>query len=264
MGNIWNNLTGKLEKAILVIHGNETGNVQVSSQNVVELAKAALAVQAMPDVIPGQGNRPLISAAQIGQPQVLQVQYNPATLELQGNADNIPYIQMQQNIDAGVPNQKERPPMVSLTVELYFDAMNPRDAFMFDKLRLSAGDVASTVTRAKQAFSGGYTVQHQTNGLLATVFRPETRVVTFAWGDMAFTGVLFEMQADYTMFSPSGRPVRSKVRLNIAQQVDAKVDCDYWDKAMDKVFNQQGIRQAMDSSQKGGNLVNLQSFKGLI
>lgn len=260
MGNIGQNLTGKLEKAILVIHGNETGNVEVSSRNVVELARAALMVQSVPGAIPSQSGQPII-ASRIGQPQVLQVQYNPSTLELHGNAENIPYIQIQQSMDAGVPSQKERPPMVSLTVELYFDAMNPRDAFMFDKLRLSAGDAVSTVNRVKQAAKGGYTVQHQTNGLIAAVLRPETRIVTFAWGDMAFTGILFEMQADYTMFSPSGKPVRSKVRLSIAQQVDAKVDCDYWDKALDRVFNENGIRQGTDLSQKGGNLVNFQWLK---
>lgn len=263
MGQILDNITGKLEKAILVIHGNDTGKVEMSSKDVVELARAALLVQAIPGAIPNGQGLP-ISASQIGQPQVLQVQYNPASLELQGNADTIPYIQMQQNIDAGVPNQKERPPMVALTVELYFDAMNPQDAFMFDKLRLSVGAVVNAVKRAGKMETGGYTVQHQTNGLLATVLRPETRLVTFAWGDLAFTGVLFEMQADYTMFSPSGRPVRSKVRLNIAQQVDANVDAVYWDKALDKVFNEDGVRTAMDATQKNGNLLNLQSLKGLL
>lgn len=255
MGNIVNNMTGKLEKAILVIHGNDTGNVTVSSKNVAAMAKSALKSQEIPALM----------GARIGDPQVLQVQYNPTSLSIQGNAAAIPYIQMQQNIDAGVPNQMQRPPMVALTVDLFFDAMNPRDAFMFDKLNLSTlSDVTTGVARAVKLKSGNYTVQHQTNGLLATVLRPESRVVTFAWGSLAFTGVLFEMQAEYTMFSPSGRPVRSVVRMNIAQQVDSAVDTDYWEKALDKVFNEAGVRQAMDASQKGGNLINMQSLKGLI
>lgn len=254
MGNIANDMIGTLEKAILVIHGSSSGEVNVDSKQVVAKARTALKIGSVSPGISGVLN----------QPQVLQVQYNPSSLAIQGNAESLPYIQMQQNLDAGVPNQMERPPMVSLTVDLWFDAMNPRDAFMFDKLRLSGGDLASGVSRGIQLKKGNYTVQHQTNGLLATVLRPETRLVTFAWGDLAFTGVLFEMEAEYTMFSPTGRPVRSMIRMNIAQQMDSAVDARYWDEALDKVFNENGIRKATDVSQKAGNLINLQSLKGLI
>ena len=90
--------------------------------------------------------------------------------------------------------------------------------------------------------------------------RPDTRVVTFRWADMAFTGQLIEVQAEYTMFSVSGKPVRSKVRMNIAQQVESDADIQYWDKVLDTTFSGNGEAGGKDMGQKLGNLLNLGAF----
>lgn len=244
---------GNVPKAFLIIH--KTDPEDVRSEQVLAQTQNALQEAA--------ANSTLKDLSKItgSNAHVLQVQYNPSSLSLQANAEPIPFTYLQQNVDNGIPNQNFRPPMVVLGVELMFDAMNPQDAFMMDKARLSAGTAVSNVSGIVQNVKhGGYTVQPQTEGLVAALLRPETRLVTFRWADMAFTGQLIEVRADYTMFSVSGKPIRSKVFMNIAQQVESGADVSYWDKAIDKVFGESSSVALKGLGQKAGNLLNLDAF----
>ena len=208
------------------------------------------------------GDAPALPAAPSSSgTHMLEVQYNPSSLSLQANAVVTPFQYLQQNIDNGIPAQSFRNPSVVLSVELYFDAMNPKDAFMIDKLRLSAGDAVSAVSGIVKAVKGEvYSVQPQTNGLLAALIRDETRLVTFQWADMRFTGELTEASATYTMFSVSGRPVRSVVRLSITQQVSADSDAGYWERAFDSAFggaDQSQTTGGRSFADRYGNLLNI-------
>lgn len=245
---------GSVQKALLVIHKTpdaaQVRSDQVASEAANALREAAAGLRATSAAMKAAGLRT----------HVMQVQYNPASLSIQANAEAIPFTYLQQNIDSGIPNQSPRPPMVVLSVELLFDAMNPKDAFMAEKFSVSSGGIVSSVAGGIQAVKGGYTVQPQTNGLIAALMRPDTRVVTFRWADMAFTGQLIEVQAEYTMFSVSGKPIRSKVSMNIAQQVESSADIQYWDKAMDKMFDQKEEAGGKNKGQTLGNLLNLGAF----
>ena len=88
--------------------------------------------------------------------QIIEVQYNPSTISIQANAESITFSSMMKNVDANVPAQHSRPPSVTLTVDLIFDAMNAKDAFMLDKLSASPTAVTSSVSAAIQAGKGGY------------------------------------------------------------------------------------------------------------
>ena len=253
INNLANSALGSVQKALLIIHKLDASQID-SSQVAVSAANALQGAAA------GMG---ATSAAMRGagmQANVMQVQYNPTSLSIQANAEAIPFTYLQQNIDSGIPNQSPRPPMVVLSVELIFDAMNPKDAFMAEKISLSTGGIVSSVAGVAQAAKGGYTVQPQTDGLIAALMRPDTRVVTFRWADMAFTGQLIEVQAEYTMFSVSGKPIRSKVRMNIAQQVESDADIQYWNKVLDTTFSGNGEAGGKDMGQKLGNLLNLGAF----
>lgn len=234
-----NSIIGNTEKACIIMHRKSAD--QIDTQKVEgssSLTQAAL-----------KGTQALQTGG--GGPSVLHVQYNPSSLSIQANAEPIPFTYLQSNIDQGVPNQDMRPPSVVLTVQLYFDAVNKQDSFMFEKADLTVGSIASDIAGALKT----YTVQPQTNGLLASQFRPDTRVVTFMWGDMKFTGVIVEAQAMYTMFSVSGRPVRSVVQLKIAHQVESKSDQQYWNEALDGAF-----QKGKGAGQTLGNLLNLNNF----
>lgn len=255
---------GGVKKAMLIIHKDDAE--EISTEQVVKRTEEILARSGGND---GAGN-PLnnslsgISAAfQKGKMDVsvMQVQYNPSSLTIAANAQPIPFSYLQQNVDSGIPNQMIRPPMVVLSVELVFDATNPQDAFMMDKFRVSTGSVVSDVSGGVKAKQGGYTVQPQTEALMAIILRGKTRVVTFRWADMAFTGQVSEVRADYTMFSVSGKPIRSRVMMNITQQVESNADLKYWDKALDKTFETGNMVETKKAAQQLGSLLNLDAFK---
>lgn len=251
-------ILGANKKAYLIIHTatlDDSGNV--NSADIVSKTDAVLTAAAL---LGSAGNSVKDMALKLLNARVLEVQYNPTSLSLQANANSIPFSSLQQNVDNNVPNQNMRPPQVLLSVDLFFDAMDKNDAFMAEKFNpklMSAGkNVASAILKRKQAF----TVQPQTNGLLATLLRPQTRLVTFRWADMVFTGIVTEASAEYTMFSISGMPIRSRVRLNITQTVNSNGDLKYWDAAIDRVFKSENDISLRGAGQKTGNLLNLNAF----
>lgn len=243
---------GNVQKALLVIHKGKNSSAlnsaRVAAATENALANAASTLQATQTAL-SQNSMDF---------SVMQVQYNPSSLSIQANAESIPFTYLQENIDNGIPNQNTRPPMVVLSVQLVFDAMNPKDAFMAEKYTsVSTGGIVSSASAVSKALNGGYTVQPQTDGLLAALLKPFTRLVTFRWADMAFTGQLIEVQAEYTMFSVSGKPIRSTVQMNIAQQVESKADIQYWDNALDQAIKDKSLEQGKGIDQTLGNLLNL-------
>lgn len=239
LGEALNSVIGNPKKALLIVF---TGADAVfDSQKVADAAANALgnsAKQVLGSMTSQLGGGEAAKAY-----HVLEVQYNPAAIQLQANAEPVPFQYLQQNLDSGIPTQLQRPPSVVLSVELFFDDMNLADSFMWEKFTAGVStQTASNIAAGVQKGAGRvWSVQAQTNGLLATLLRDSTRTVTFKWADMTFTGELTEAQGRYTMFSTSGRPVRSIVRLNITQQVRSEADIQYWNKALDKVFEQERL-----------------------
>ncbi|MFB9240689.1 peptidoglycan-binding protein [Massilia antarctica] len=50
----------------------------------------------------------------------------------------------------------------------------------------------------------------------------EPNVLRFVWGDMNFVGVVESMDIDYTLFKPSGQPLRAKVTLGVLAMASPK------------------------------------------
>ena len=274
MGEAVSSILGNPKKALLILFtGDEnpvfdsqtvakaaenalSGGLANTAANVASGLQANLAQSAMAGGLSGAA-----AAAQVTQYHVLEVQYNPSSISLQANADSIPIQYLQQNLDSGIPTQLQRPPSVVLSVELVFDAMNIFDSFMWDKFTsgVSAQSITNIATAVSKDKGKVWSVKKQTNGLLAALMRDSTRTVIFKWADMTFSGELTEAQARYTMFSPTGRPVRSVVRLNITQQVKSTADIQYWDKAMDQLI----ANSSTTASQSGAASVK-SSLGGLI
>lgn len=251
---------GIVSKALLILHTDTTGtatSTSIAGKAATALSKASgTGLGATATALAGGG---------IPGSHVLEVQYNPNSISLQANANPTSFQYLQQNFDSSIPTQNLRDPSVVLSVELIFDAMNPLDAFMMDKFRLlsggvSANDAIGAVSGIAKSKTGGYTVQPQTNGLLAALIKDSTRFVTFKWAEMTFTGELTEASATYTMFSVSGKPVRSTVHLNITQQVDKKADITYWDTAFNKTFGEASAASVTGGrpfANRFGNLLNI-------
>lgn len=190
----------------------------------------------------------------------MRVQYNPASVTIQANAQPIPVKYLQANVDASVPTQRTRNASAVLSVQLVFDDTNVKDAFMADKGNITnIGDITSVGTGiAKNVRGTGYSVLPQTNALVAAILRKQTRQVVFKWANTSFSGELTEAQASYNMFNVAGHPIRSTVTINITQEFK-DLTKDAWDKSFDSVF---GARETgkdaagASASRRTQNLLN--------
>lgn len=185
----------------------------------------------------------------------LEVQYNPASIEFSANAETVRVHSLQNSIDDDVINQVTRPPSVVMQVDLIFDDVNVKDAFLTEKFRLSASDLVTNVATVVNELNGGYSVQKQSNGLLSATHHETDRFVTFRWADMTFSGELLAVNVKYTMFSVSGKPIRSVVTLHIMQTITTTADNLAWNqKKFDECFNN---KQNRSIGQAVGNLLNI-------
>lgn len=267
VGTTGNSILGNAQKAILILFSERNGKSKTLSDKAVsdiaasELSKSVEGMWqqtaiAYPDKNYGEFG---VSRSKLGNFRFLEVQYNPNTIQLQANAEDQPMLFLQQNLEAGVPNQMMRPPSVTLHVDLFFDAVNLADSFMWEKftMGLSGQTVSNIATLAAQTKGKVWSVQQQTNGLLGAMMKKDTRFMIFKWADMTFAGELTEANAVYTMFSTSGRPVRSTVTLRITQNVDLENDIQYWSEALKRVI---GKPLAKNQISKLDDWKNLLSF----
>lgn len=255
-------LTGNIETAYLVIHdyrkcepksskdkNGEDKNIksdkmlEILAKKRIEATKQAL--ENKQDVsYPGSINR------------TFKVQFNPSELRLNASA-------LAQNKSDATKNQSRTIATVDaslmLTVRLYFDAMNTYDAFMWDKFTLGASvqtihniaGIATEVSGDKEVKS----VRKQVEALVAAVRNPYTRTISFRWADFSFIGMLSTVQANYTMFSTSGHPVRAEVILRIKHEMNAYM-IDPWLDSFDKAFGKD-TKNLVTPGQTTANLLNL-------
>lgn len=245
-------IIGSPQKAILIIH--KVSGYKVPTESGVSIVKPEdIADKLAPGVL-NQLPKGTLS-------HKLEVQYNPASLSIQAAASEVQHPQLQNDLGSDLPVQQKRAPSIVLGVDLIFDDVNVKDAFMAEKGRLSIGDGVTAVAGAVRNIAGeGYTVQPQTNGLIAATMNTYSRRATFRWADMEFTGDIGEVQAKYTMFSVSGKPIRSVVSLKLMQSVASTAARKKWEKAFNRAFggseldSNTGGKSAMDHV---GNLLNV-------
>ncbi len=249
-------LTGNIETAYLVIHDyrkcepkssnkNGTGNetLKNASKECVEAAKEAL-----------KGKQEISERKIVD--RTFKVQFNPSELRVNASA-------LAQNKSDTTKDQSRTiataDASLMLTVRLYFDAMNTYDAFMWDKFTLGASvqtihniaGIATEVAGKKEVKS----VRRQVEALVAAVRNPDTRTISFRWAEFSFTGLLSTVQANYTMFSTSGHPVRAEVILRIKHKMDPN-QIRSWTASFDKAFR--GDTQSLVTpGQTTANLLNL-------
>lgn len=257
-------LTGNPKKAKLTIESTSQNSSLTSLSPQSALSGAASALTS--------GVSSLASGAQnvlssLTGTQTLEVHYNPSSIQLQANAEPTHVSYLLKNVDDGIPRQQTRPPSISMYVDLIFDDTNVKDAFMAEKFKLLSmtesipGLINSGSALARTITGKNYSVQNQTNGLIALLMRKETRRVTFSWANFSFTGEVNQVQAKYTMFSTSGRPIRSSVTLILQQSLNPQTERDKWNAAFDNGFKD-SLAAAGNRSigQKIGNIGNIAGF----
>ena len=214
-------VTGNIETAMLVIHDyrQTAKNLKESGASEAETlaairndrnagTMAALATGSAPS-FPNSTDR------------TLRVQFNPSRLTLDSSA--VPRNQ-QDALTGRARTMAVEDAKLNLTVILYFDDMDTYDAFMWERFTAgtSVKGVANVVKAGLEVAGKGkkHSVQWQVEALVSALRNPYTRTVSFRWADFAFIGQLNTVRANYTMFSPSGRPVRAEVLLRIQHEMD--------------------------------------------
>lgn len=172
----------------------------------------------------------------------IQVQYNPSSISLESAAGTT----IRQSVGGGGENtyqQMEMPEETVLRMELIFDDMNVKDAFMWDNLRLSAGDMLQAGKSLAAAAKGGCSVHTTVEALVGAVCCAQSRIVGVVWNKMYFWGELFSVNAEYTMFNRMGNPVRARVQIQIRQDepggrgnTASRETDQYWNNAYTNLF----------------------------
>ena len=168
---------------------------------------------------------------------MLKVKYNPSKIQIDSRAGSF----LQPGGEGtNTMSQIILPAQTFMNFEILLDEENHQDAFLFDKVtNLSAGalvsDAAGIVKNVKD--DEGYTVRPLVEALIGLLTQSETRQVVFFWSEMAFAGEVVSIDARYTMFNPSGNPIRAVVKITIQQSSEKDIDNTYWDKAFDNLGN---------------------------
>ena len=256
-GDLLTSLTGNVQKAKLIIRSNtQSAASGAAARAGGSLSTAQIASQAGAAL--AGGSQAAASAASAASPasRELTVQYNPSSISFRAFAEATPLTTLQQNVDAGVPSQNTRPPSILMSVDLIFDQVNVKDAFMLEKLKVTTQDVTQLIMN-KGLNKNVYTVQPQTNAFVGMLMSEATRTVTFQWMDLNFTGEVSEVQARYTMFSTSGRPIRSIVRLSLQQKLETAQAAQKWSAAFDRCFTPDGNKLYAGGKSKTEGLSNI-------
>ncbi len=176
--------------------------------------------------------------------KMFTVQFNPASFSISGFSGGS---YDTQDFRAAGKSAKATPMDLtySLNVTLIFDQMELQNSFPLDMLN------TALVTEGMQAAWKGLetltsglsiSVQSATEGLIASLQNPRTRLVCFEWGTMRYKGVMKSVNANYKMFDMMGRPVRSEVALSLYLADDAikgsggKSNLGMWANAYKKAF----------------------------
>lgn len=188
----------------------------------------------------------------------LQVQYNPNAISFSGTQGKV------RRTGVGGQDQFQQmdvPVETVMRVELTFDDTNIKDAFMFEKLSVTnVGGIVQTVENIAGMATGGYSVQDLSEVFVGAMVRPSTRWIAFVWNKMIFWGELTSAQVRYTMFNPSGSPIRSKVALRIRQDAQPGENRyaaeKKWEKAFNQMFTTKYKTNGFNISNKVSNFIN--------
>jgi hypothetical protein len=211
-----NSVTGNIEPAYIVVHdcraaagGGETGGVSMP-----ELTAGALA---------GEPNAP----AGASQEKLFRVQYNPSELSLSATASSERVRDLRAREDGTSPVVQESPlaGTIELSMSLWFDKMSAATSFMLDKT--AAPTSAAGAANLVKSFMKEASVRDEVEGFIAALRNPHTQCISVHWADFTFPGVLYSVNAQYTMFSVTGLPVRAKVSIRVRQEANTHA-IDTW------------------------------------
>ena len=192
-----------------------------------------------------------------------KVQYNPATIRLYSVNGKVQSRKGEEGIDKlSVYNFSGKS---KLSFDLIFDDCDNMDAFTLNEI--SNINVTSAINKGWNALGhgkSGYSVRKRMDAIMSLLSSAATQQVVFFWANMAFRGTITDVGNKFTMFNPSGNPIRGEMHLELTQDkqnVQMNYDESYWDNAFQKCFKEKSTLSAMDNMVGGkafnNNFINL-------
>ena len=155
---------------------------------------------------------------------------------------------------------QEMQPRIQMNLQLIFDDYERTQAFMSEKFTDASAAARTVVTGIANAVTGRtYSVRPQVEGFIGALINPFTRKISFYWGKMKYQGVLNSVNAEYTMFSTDGNPIRANVNIGILL-VDETLDYQSmgpWQYSYLTVFGKDNQTELGSAVQNVGNLFNI-------
>ena len=194
-----------------------------------------------------------------------EVKFNPSQISFQVYGGNkvakTDLTKSQSASDAQLKTEYvEMAPRIQMNVQLIFDDFERTQAFMMEKMNdpqalIRTGVVGAVSAKQKKTYS----VRPQVEGFIGALRNNYTRKISFSWGEMTYTGVLTNVNAQYTMFSTDGNPIRANVDLGILC-TDSTMHDDYmgqWQKSYKEMFGNDATTDLGSKLQHAGNLLNI-------
>lgn len=275
-------LTGGIEKAIIEIERRIPADVNVTD---VKAGKSLTTnLSQISDKISQQANKVAQNAASEkaiiekwitatqeslakGAPEKKRftVKFNPSQITFQGVGGG-KVEKRDYEVEHKDPGQKvdisyqEMQPRIQMNLQLIFDDYERTQAFMLEKFTDTSAAARTVATGITSAVKGRtYSVRPQVEGFIGALINPFTRKISFYWGKMKYQGVLNSVNAEYTMFSTDGNPIRANVNIGILL-VDETLDYQSmgpWQYSYLTVFGKEDQTNLGSAAQNVGNLFNI-------
>lgn len=193
------------------------------------------------------------------------VKFNPSQITFQGVGGGkvekrdyeVKHKDPGKNVDI---SYQEMQPRIQMNLQLIFDDYERTQAFMSEKFTDASAAARTVVTGIANAVTGRtYSVRPQVEGFIGALINPFTRKISFYWGKMKYQGVLNSVNAEYTMFSTDGNPIRANVNIGILL-VDETLDYQSmgpWQYSYLTVFGKDNQTELGSAVQNVGNLFNI-------
>ena len=267
-------LGGGAKALLCVVKYNKTGmrtdeigkNAEEVQSKLMESTRSALgSASANAGAVGAEAAKTIIDADPMSIFRVFEVQYNPNSIRLESLGGRVNTMQNEDSTVDRRLNVYTYDARSTLGFELVFDDMDQMNCFMLDNPLNVSSLGKKAVKEVVNAVKGKkiYSVRSQMDALVGMLARPQTQQVVFFWSNMSFHGIVTRVDAQYTMFSKKGNPVRGTVRLQIDRDMEfakqygyVKKDLDpYWENAFQK-----GFQKPSTASKLAGSVGNLLNF----
>ena len=148
-----------------------------------------------------------------GSSETFPVQFNPAEYNI---SESVNYAEKNVPGTAGPITQFVSGASATLSLSLTFDTFDTPENGVRESQQ--NGDLTSQKAHTPTDVSKLTRRVAELVAIDGSLHRPP--MVTFAWGSLSFQGVVTDIKQTYTMFMPSGMPVRARVELTLKSVTD--------------------------------------------